>query len=362
MVPPLQWEPCEFEVPGDCRQLVREWDPDRDRSISGYSWMEAKAAGEHHLMVVKGSGNGWGIKPSDVEDYAEWVITPPDGPVKFALRMPAAEFNKCRLFGESTQEGYYAFTMERPETPVDALLFGHVSDPQPKVPFYDDLNEGTPGWGVGSGWIIRALGLGGSLTMHSHDFTIMKEIESPFPIGGIPYVFGKDLLWGTGDTSRGPIGAYDEERGFHILVDVPNTAYANGVGSDGTDIVWTLGEGDEEWADTWPVRSVITAPYTTDPAAIKPRRLRSDAGLIVGPDPWGVGCGYAGRPIIGIWGLQIVRLSDGVAWHLPRPTGMSWDRVIGITCDELFARVNTNSGSNIARVRLDSLGPGLPPD
>jgi hypothetical protein len=324
--------------------------------------MEAKAAGEHHLMVVKGSGKKWGLQPAGVEDYAEWVVTPPDGPVKFALRMPAAEFNKCRLFGESVQEGYYAFTMERPGTPVDALLFGHVSDPQAKVPFYDDLSEDTPGWSVGSGWIIRALGMSGYLAMYSHDFTIVKEFNSPFTVGGMPQVFGKDVLWSTGDLTSGPIGAYDDERGFHVLVQPKSTDYASGVGSDGKDIVWTLGEGDEEGAKTWPVRSVITAAYTTDPAAIKPRRLRSDPGVIVGPDPWGVGCGYGARPIIGTWGLQIVRLSDGVAWHLPRPAGMSWDRVIGITCDEAFMRVNTNSGSNIARVRLDSLGPGLPPD
>jgi hypothetical protein len=193
----------------------------------------------------------------------------------------------------------------------------------------------------------------------------MKEIASPFPVGGIPHVFGRDLLWDNGDLLVGPIGAYDDVRGFHVLVQPEKTSdYTSGIGSDGKDMVWTLGEGRKDGEYTWPVRSIITAPYTTDPAAVQSRRLRSDAGIIVGPDDWSVGCGYGGRTIIGTNGVQIVRLSDGVAWHLtsPKGSGVGWGDVIGFTCEEAFVRIETLSGANVVRIRLDSLGPGLPPD
>jgi hypothetical protein len=255
--------------------------------------------------------------------------------------------------------------MQRLGTPKDALLFGHVSDPRPKVAFYDDTNDDTPGWGVGSGWIIRALGLSGYLAMYSHDFSIMKEIASPFPVGGIPHVFGRDLLWKSGALPIGPIGAYDDVRGFHVLVQPKNPLDAmNGIASDGKDMVWTLGEGRKEGEYIWPVLSVITAPYTTDPAAVQSRRLRSDPNINLNPDLWAVGCGYGGREIVGKNGVQLVRLSDGVAWHLssPKGSGIGWRDVIGFTCEEAFVRIETLSGANVVRIRLDSLGPGLPPD
>ncbi|MBI4955757.1 MAG: hypothetical protein HY908_27310 [Myxococcales bacterium] len=37
-----------------------------------------------------------------------------------------------------------------------------------------------------------------------------------------------------------------------------------------------------------------------------------------------------------------------------------WGAVYAITCDEVFVRGGV--GMNIARVRLDALGPGTPPD
>ncbi len=36
--------------------------------------------------------------------------------------------------------------------------------------------------------------------------------------------------------------------------------------------------------------------------------------------------------------------------------------VYGLTCDEVFLRAGVGAKMNIARVPLDALGPGMPPD
>ena len=89
-----------------------------------------------------------------------------------------------------------------------------------------------------------------------------------------------------------------------------------------------------------------------------------------------VGCGYAARsttlePSPGEFTTTtyVVRLSDGVAWALPDGpnTSFGWRRPLAITCDEIFALVDSapngrmTSFFNVARLRLDALGPGIPP-
>jgi hypothetical protein len=58
--------------------------------------------------------------------------------------------------------------------------------------------------------------------------------------------------------------------------------------------------------------------------------------------------------------LLIVRLSDGAAWMLAGTDPMTYTmEPVGLTCDEVFFADPLN---RVVRVRLDSLGPGLPPD
>ena len=146
---------------------------------------------------------------------------------------------------------------------------------------------------------------------------------------------------------------------------------AGNPGSDGTDLVWVQGEGRDGDSTQFPQRWIMTSKYSTDPAAIQPRRLtRWLPYLIAGRTP-AVGCGYAavryvlGETIATETGLLIVRLSDGVNWTLRSPNEAkpdSWGPPIAITCDEVFARYQGGAGyETIRRVRLDSLGPGDPP-
>lgn len=49
-----------------------------------------------------------------------------------------------------------------------------------------------------------------------------------------------------------------------------------------------------------------------------------------------------------------MKLTDTARWNWYEPTV--------VTCSELFVNIVGPKVFNIARVRLDSLGPGIPPD
>lgn len=171
------------------------------------------------------------------------------------------------------------------------------------------------------------------------------------------------------------IMAHDPVLKTHALVrwygDTNKGAY--NVGTDGKDLVWTLGEDHPSTGGTYAKRSIWTSPFTTDPKKLVPKRLRSDPEIAFDVN-FAVGCGYAAHKLQPPDGMLIVRLSDGVSWLLPNnltasdKTGWHWLKAIGVTCDEVFATVAAIDSpgakllNTIARIRLDSLGPGLPPD
>jgi hypothetical protein len=123
----------------------------------------------------------------------------------------------------------------------------------------------------------------------------------------------------------------------------------------------------------YPTRAIYTAPFTTVPGDLAPKRLRSWAPTVIWNSyPPAVGCGYAvffhprpgnGTDPSGIFReLLLVRLKDGRSWTLDAATPFvvdtAWDVPLAVTCSEIFAAV----GFNIRRVRIDSLGDGTPPD
>jgi hypothetical protein len=142
-----------------------------------------------------------------------------------------------------------------------------------------------------------------------------------------------------------------------------------GFGTDGVHMVWMYGEGKGPVQEPYPVRSVMMSPFTTDPAAIAPTRLRSypsaDALIL----PWIVNCGYAAVEMEPDR-ILVVRLSDGWSWELSTldvgdagPISQwNFGTVFALSCEEVFLRGGVGLQMNIARVRLDALGPGMPPD
>lgn len=176
---------------------------------------------------------------------------------------------------------------------------------------------------------------------------------------------GDTLFWTTATLSRAGINVWDPTNGTRPFIRWINdyTQGAADLGTDGVDMVWDYGNGKTQASeDPYPVRSIMTAPFTNDPTKINQRRLRSQPYQTFDAYPFVVGCGYAAHQNDGV-GTLLVRISDGVSWIIgdDYPT-LSLETPFGITCDEVFILGGVNGKTNIARVKIASLGPGTPPD
>jgi len=143
-----------------------------------------------------------------------------------------------------------------------------------------------------------------------------------------------------------------------------------GVATDDKDVVWHQAERCKsgkpcEGATTY------TAPYPA--AGTKPvgRRLRTEYADI---DKLVVGCGHVaatGAYADYVSMLRVTRLSDGVSFVLKKADRMGefdYQQPIAVSCDHVyFTRVdqiarNEAPRTNLVRIRLDALGPAIPPD
>ena len=178
-------------------------------------------------------------------------------------------------------------------------------------------------------------------------------------------IVGQAVFFTTGNLYRSGINVWDPDHGFRPFIRYLGdwTRGAGNLGTDGVDLVWSYGEGKEPGGTllSYPIRSVMTSPFTTDPASVVPRRLRSEPPLNLAQHRWRVGCGYAAHEGTAS-SLFVVRLSDGWSWTIPGAAGRTFYKAIGVTCEEVFALGSMGEHANIARFRLDSLGPGSPPD
>ena len=184
---------------------------------------------------------------------------------------------------------------------------------------------------------------------------------------------GETILWAVSTSSTVGIRAYDPVRGPHDLIRYPDdpTRGAGSPGTDGVDLVWMEGSGRQPGDATYPTRSIMTSPWTTDPAALKPRRLRSDldTGFATDDSRFRVGCGRAAKGGgVSNHDAQIVNLADGTGWNLVH-TPQVWrtSTVVGLTCDEIILVVQyweggVIQGATLQRIRFDALGEPLPPD
>ncbi|MCL2825399.1 MAG: hypothetical protein FWD57_15515 [Polyangiaceae bacterium] len=196
-------------------------------------------------------------------------------------------------------------------------------------------------------------------------------------IYGEVYWAGDTLLMDLAVNPTYALLRWTEQDGTKTLVGFPGdkTKGATNSATDGKDLVWVQGEDREPDDKHFPTRWIMTSKYSTDPSQIEPRRVIPWAQKpIVSSYPPQTGCGFAAfqylPEALEEQGLLIVRLSDGVSWHLPNvlktypdgtPFSSGWGPPIAVTCDEVFAVHRGTTRYNIWRVRLDSLGPGAPP-
>jgi hypothetical protein len=177
-------------------------------------------------------------------------------------------------------------------------------------------------------------------------------------------VRGDVMFWTAASLQHDGIMVWDAVNGVRPFVRWVGdyTQGAGDLGTDGVDLVWTQGEGKQPNDTVYPIRSIMTAPFTSDPAALQPRRLRSQPHTNIGSVQFEVGCGYAAHDGAAN-DMVIVRLADGASWIIPTtyPDFMIYSAV-GLTCEHVYILGNFSGVDNIIRVKLDSLGAPIPPD
>lgn len=372
--PPIAWEPCP-ERPGgmECRVMKADWTA--SPTPIALNPLFDQAPGGAPLLLFRRVAED--APPRALLDLVAEV----DGPVRAAiLQLPppgqpaGAPDPGCHLEPEALRDGRWLLAVRGHDAAGHAsgssregVLGGPVDDLRPTVLARQD-DDLRYDWALGGPWLLRvdsrrrvAL-LPWSAGDERPVTSAAADPEGLAPVH--PIVRGDAVFWTGAAGPRAGINVWDPERGarpFLRWIGDP-TRGAGNLGTDGVDLVWTQGEAGDPAGGPLPVRSLMTAPYTADPAALRPRRLRAAPHPSMAAAPIKVACGHAAQET-GDGDVMVVRLSDGVAWRLPSaPPAMSFRVPIGLTCDEVFVVGRLGGRYNVARVRLDSLGPGLPPD
>ncbi len=308
--------------------------------------------------------------------YRMMTVTELDGPTRTALLDPSPN-PKGYIFNNSTtlmglRHGRYildVYDAGKNDNVDETVLGGAVDDLVPQVLWSSSTSDGhaigtsDTIWGTHDSYEIDLATMGGPLT------TIFNGGQ----VGGLQQTklyFWHDLAWWhSGNLNVSNVMAYTPKKGVYPFITFNNDTSqgAHGIGTDGNLIVWVYSHGRKPGDIVYPIRDIMVSPFTTDPALLKPKRLRSFPSTYSVITPFAVGCGYAAHSNATGQAL-VVRLSDGVSWPLPNdgcqgplPTKWCWDTVSAVTCDEVIL-LGGYAPQTIARVRLDALGPGIQPD
>lgn len=374
--PPLVWQDCAVKAPSvkGCRELAITWETDDPLNVTG---------GEDHAVVEADGTVVLELRNMYIDNAhglaaAMDLVAEADGRVRQALWDPYddARTPPFWLLGGGVTEGkatwaLYEYTSSSSATARRGAFGGNDEVRVPPVIFPLDAGRGVavpgPSYYAESvqplhvwGWDGRDYGkLDGS-----------DEINQPAWAGDV-------LYWSRELGSTAELRIWTKERGSTLLrgFGQDRGRAAAHLGTDGKDMVWLEGSGRDDASpdSTFPTRAIYTAPFTTDPEKLAPRRLRSWLPEdIQNSHPPAVGCGMAAlwaprsgnaRDPYGIFhDILLVRLSDGVAWRIESPAtydfGAAWTTPLALTCHELFAV----AGLNYRRVRIDALDEGLAPD
>ncbi len=375
--PPIQWEPCppESGFASGCRQMKADWPALYDAPFTGFSSIDVQPDGKVLIQLNRLSL----VQPNP---FRFFMVAEADGPVLSAFLDPRDEddIKGCNPYltiwaSGGVRQGRAVFTIHG-ESPNDdlqgvvpeAVVGGPVDALRPEVLATFPENARTPAtsdllWGTRRQEAIDVALWGEPLA------TVFTSADA----GGLGqdqlFPFHDTVFWLSGNLNIMGIMAYRPEKGaFPFIVypgDTSHGAYA--LGTDGVNLVWIDGSGKAPGAPIYPVQSIMTSPFTSDPSALVPKRLRSYPSAYGTIETFAVGCGYAAH-WLGEGGIVVVRLSDGVSWILqancPAVAPGLWcpSFVYAVTCEEIFVRTDVGYTKNIARIRLDALGPEIPPD
>jgi hypothetical protein len=378
---PVTWEPCPSPGPDNptCQRMATPWTTTKTLSLGAAAnfWYD-KAADKAYLEFGR-------VFYGDDENVVYAVVADLDGPVLTAFLLMAPASMQCALFIGDQRQGRYSFGVT--STPAkfvegkpEGVIAGSISA-EPTIAFEQPISEGSyTSWYVSSDWLVSGRV---SLIAQPWDLSTEHLVYDPaqdpdgLPVHNVQ-PFGDAVFWQVNAGAYHGVMSWTLADGARPLIRWygDDTKGAGNFATDGVDMVWTYGEGQSPSGSDYLVRSVMTAALTTDPAVLETtaKRLRSDPGPM-GSAPYGMGCGFAGRSLYvpastdggaDTSALFVVRLSDGVSWEIMGPpfdSGMHFAGVLGMSCDEIFALAQfPDDAVSVVKIRLDSLGPGTPPD
>ncbi len=363
---PIEWEACPVDglQNVDCRIMKLEVGGTPFHMTSLYTYFSLDPSGTPLLEFLRYP------QTTSAVQYMQ-VLAEADGPVRNAFMIVKSVSPYCDAMAEALSGDRYAIRLDgehvgdAPDS-VQGLIAGRVGEPHPDYVTKLYNGQAFPSdWDVSDQWILRK---SSTYTVTGWDGLNPQLVYDPAQDpDGVPahetQLVGGDIFFNVGSASYSATMSWTAADGLRPLLraygNVDN-AYGN-FGTDGHDMVWTYAQGYVS-EFKYQKLSIMTAPYTTDPkvAQSTARRLRSDT-FSFSPQPFRVGCGYAAREAVvgGGMGAIVVRLADGWSWFVVGKEGVPYPvHPLGLTCDELFVSTPTS----IARVRLDSLGAGMPPD
>jgi hypothetical protein len=362
MPPRIQWDPCDpgMNVAGwACRQMATNWTPPDDPNDT----MVRGLAGR-----VDGSGNTWLAFRRFSGPFIFELVAEVDGRVHTAIVGPRTS---CYIGSASLAGEKVVFQATRENGPT-AYRVGALGGDVDKVPLVLERYGDGIGRSYFAGPNAYFVYPANTLKTWTSPGTLVTTVPTPDPGQiGDPTFIGDTMFFALESSVYHRIKVFSVADGIRDFVSYGNDPEkgASAIGTDGKDMVWTEASGHPSPSGPWTTIDIMTAPFTTDPAALVKRRLRSETWQFSG-NPFVVGCGYAVREAALSFsepGVRIVRLSDGRSWRFGKigsDGGAPWyiTSPLAITCDEVFVRFSHGYQSNVARIRLDSLGPGDPPD
>ncbi len=293
------------------------------------------------------------------------ITTPDETPSRAGCVAQLEDLNEGRWVLRVRGHGPLGDFLASPHT---GGIGGRVGVLEPTV-LAHDTDSRTYSFAISDNWVMR-VGVPGSIVKVfpwslSPAIHIVSPADDPenFKAGQFE-VSGDAVFWSTATTFAHGINVWTPTDGTKPFVRYVGdyTRGAADLATDGTDLVWSQGEGKKSNQFVYPTRSIMTAPFTSDPRKLQPRRLRSAPYTNIGSFKWVVGCGYAAHTGARN-GMMVVRLSDGTAWFIGEITSdFALSAPLGLTCEEVFFLGRFAGRTSIARVRLDSLGAGTPPD
>lgn len=355
MPEPFEWEPCQdTEVTRKmaCRRLKKKWAGASGEFIAPGTTLFTRDDGTLMIATVEFLGQSRRFS----------VFGEVDGPMKIAIHEKYD--GECLLSGRHGSGSRYIFQVAERDAQGKwasgpAGIGGSLDDLVPRKLLrepYEIAHTLTAG---NAGFID----LSGKIKVYSWDSppALARTIQ-----GGGAYSFVRmrdDFFWFASDAPAATERIWTPEGGDQLFAGVASdrTRGTADLATDGKDWVW--GEGEGKTATTaYATVKIVTAPFTREPSKLQKRVVRNDLGSgAFTAIPFAVAFGYAGhlssRPD-GQEGAMIVRLADGAAWFIPGrgASAVDFQHVLAISKDEAFLRVRDENGTNLYRVRLDSLG------